>query len=319
MSQPPEAMPAIDVRGLSKRFGSVLAVDELRFSVPMGSVTGFLGLNGAGKTTTLRMVLGLARPDGGDALVLGRPYAELERPLTLVGAALETTGFHPGRTARQHLRIQSMQGRIDPGRVDAVLDATGMSTFADTRVGGFSLGMRQRLAFASTLLGEPRVLILDEPANGMDPAGVAWLRGFLRRFAHNGGSVLVSSHVLSEVAEVVDEVVVIDRGSLVAHDSVERLIGERGASVVARTPDAERLLPVLREAGASVTARPDGSVEIRDLPIERVGELAAASNVVLHELRAESATLEQVFLAMTGNGDGASAGPDRPDAGKAGS
>lgn len=319
MSQPPEAMPAIDVRGLSKRFGSVLAVDELRFSVPMGSVTGFLGLNGAGKTTTLRMVLGLARPDGGDALVLGRPYAELERPLTLVGAALETTGFHPGRTARQHLRIQCLQGRIDPGRVDAALDATGMSTFADTRVGGFSLGMRQRLAFATTLLGEPRVLILDEPANGMDPAGVAWLRGFLRRFAHNGGSVLVSSHVLSEVAEVVDAVVVIDRGSLVAHDSVERLIGERGASVVVRTPDAERLLPVLREAGASVTARLDGSVEIRDLPIERVGELAAASNVVLHELRAESATLEQVFLAMTGNGAGASAEPDRPDAGKAGS
>ena len=323
MLDPQTRAPAIDVRALSKRFGAVNAVDHLSFDVPLGSVTGFLGPNGAGKTTTLRMVLGLAVPTEGQARVLGVPYAELERPLTRVGAALETTGFHPGRTARAHLRIACLQGGLDPARVDAALSLTGMGQFADMKVRGYSLGMKQRLAFATALLGEPTVLVLDEPANGLDPAGVAWLRGFLRRFADDGGAVLVSSHLLSEVAEVADRVVVIDRGSLIADDTVERLVGAGGETVVVRSPDRDRLRSTLRAAGAEVVDRPDGGLGVRQLPIERVGELAGAEGLVLHELRRETATLEDAFLALTGTPATASQGlgapPVRPDVQSGGS
>jgi ABC-2 type transport system ATP-binding protein len=299
MFSPGGAAPAIEASALTKRFGSAVAVDGLTFSVPLGSVTGFLGPNGAGKTTTMRMLLGLARPISGSARVLGRPYAELDRPLTAVGAALETTGFHPGRTARSHLRVLCVEGGVPVDRVDPVLERTGMSGFATVKVGEYSLGMRQRLAFAAALLGEPLVLVLDEPANGLDPAGVAWLRGFLRRFADDGGAVLVSSHLLTEVAEVADRVVVIDRGTLLAEDSVEALVNAGGEAVVVRTTDPAALAAAVREVGGSVHSVGDGALSVRGVPIERVGELAAAGGIVLHELRRETATLEQAFLALT--------------------
>ncbi len=308
------AEPVIAVRNLSKRFGRVTAVGGVSFAVPPGSVTGFLGPNGAGKTTTLRMILGLAVPTGGEARVYGVAYRDLEQPLARVGAALETTGFHPGRTARSHLRVACMQGRIDQSRVDAVLALTGMTQFADTRVGGFSLGMKQRLAFATALVGQPTALILDEPANGLDPAGVAWLRGFLRRFVDDGGAVLVSSHLLTEVAEVADRVVVIDRGLIVAEDTVERLVATGGERVIVRSPDAAGLATGIRGAGGTVTDRPDGTLEVADVSAERVGELAAAGGVVLHELRTERSTLEDAFLTLTeGHAIGAKPAPSRPD------
>ena len=299
MSSPAGAALAIEATALTKRFGSTVAVDGLTFSVPHGSVTGFLGPNGAGKTTTMRMVLGLAHPTSGSSRVLGRPYEELERPLASVGAALETTGFHPGRTARSHLRVMCVEGQIPTDRVDPVLERTGMSAFASVKVGEYSLGMRQRLAFAAALLGDPSVLVLDEPANGLDPAGVAWLRGFLRRFADDGGAVLVSSHLLTEVAEVADRVVVIDRGRLLAEDSVAALVNAGGESVIVRTPDATSLTSTVRDAGGTVQESADGTLSIRGVPIERIGELAANGGIVLHELRRETATLEQAFLALT--------------------
>jgi len=299
MSSPAGGAPAIEASALTKRFGSTVAVDGLSFSVPHGSVTGFLGPNGAGKTTTMRMLLGLAHPTSGSAKVLGRPYAALEHPSASVGAALETTGFHPGRSARAHLRVLCAEGGIPADRVDPVLERTGMSAFATVRVGEYSLGMRQRLTFAATLLGDPSVLVLDEPANGLDPAGVAWLRGFLRRFADGGGAVLVSSHLLSEVAEVADRVVVIDRGKLLAEDTVDALVNAGGESVIVRTPEPAALTTVIRDAGGTVQNGVDGALSVRGISVERVGELAATGGIVLHELRRETATLEQAFLALT--------------------
>ena len=299
MSSQAGAAPAIEASALTKRFGSTVAVDGLTFSVPHGSVTGFLGPNGAGKTTTMRMLLGLAHPTSGSANVLGRPYAELEQPLASVGAALETTGFHPGRTARSHLRVMCVEGGLPADRVDPVLERTGMSAFATVKVGEYSLGMRQRLAFAAALLGDPSVLVLDEPANGLDPAGVAWLRGFLRRFADDGGAVLVSSHLLTEVAEVADRAVVIDHGRLLVEDSVAALVNAGGESVIVRTPDPAALTAAIRDAGGTVQDGDDGALSIRGISIERVGELAASGGIVLHELRRETATLEQAFLALT--------------------
>jgi ABC-2 type transport system ATP-binding protein len=205
-------MTDIAVLGLSKQFGGVRAVDDLTFEVPPGQVTGFLGPNGAGKTTTLRMVLGLARPTSGRALIGGRPYHELAHPRREVGAVLETTGFHPGRRGRDHLRIAAQIAGLPARRVDEILDRVDLSAAAGRRVRGYSLGMRQRLGLAAALLGEPRVLILDEPGNGLDPAGMAWLRGMLRDFAASGGAVLVSSHLLAEVAQTVDRVVILAGG-----------------------------------------------------------------------------------------------------------
>ncbi len=208
-------MAIIQAHGLTKRFGSVRAVDDLSFSVQRGSVTGFLGPNGAGKTTTLRMLLGLVTPDAGTATINGRVYADLPEPLHQVGAVLEASSFHPGRTARSHLRIQALAAAADPGRVDDVLDLVQLTPAAGRRIGGFSLGMRQRLGLATALLADPEILILDEPANGLDPEGVRWLRGLLRGFAAEGGTVLVSSHMLAETAQTVDSVVIIDHGRLV--------------------------------------------------------------------------------------------------------
>jgi ABC-2 type transport system ATP-binding protein len=302
---------AIDIGDLTKRYGATAAVDRLSFSVPRGSVTGFLGPNGAGKTTTMRVLLGLAAPTSGEAHVLGRPYRALDMPLQRVGAALEITGFHPGRTARNHLRVTCLQAGLDEARTDAVLAMTGMSEYSDSKVRAFSFGMRQRLALAASLLGEPEVLVLDEPANGLDPAGVAWLRGFLRRFVEGGGAVLISSHILSEVAEVADRVVVIDRGGLVTQGSVQELTTAAGEAVLVRSPDAERLRVALERAGAMVVPEPDGVLAVRSLAIQEVGRIAAEEHVVLHELSRRTSTLEDAFLSLTG---GYATPPARPDA-----
>jgi ABC-2 type transport system ATP-binding protein len=216
-------MPVIEVRGLTKRFGPVLAVDRLSFAVEPGEVVGFLGPNGAGKTTTLRMLLGLVRPDAGTATINGRSYQDLSEPLHQVGAVLEASSFHPGRTARNHLRVQALAGEADRSRIDDVLELTGLTDAADRRVGGFSLGMRQRLGLATALLTDPELLILDEPTNGLDPEGVRWLRDLLRGMAAEGATVLVSSHILAEVAHTVDSVVILDRGRLVAQSSLADL------------------------------------------------------------------------------------------------
>jgi ABC-2 type transport system ATP-binding protein len=216
-------MATIQIRGLVKRFGPVTAVDSLSFDVTPGTVTGFLGPNGAGKTTTLRILLGLVAADAGAATIGGRRYRDLPEPLHQVGAVLEATGFHPGRTARAQLRIQALAAEADPSRIEDVLDLVGLAGAADRRIGGFSLGMRQRLGLATALLADPEVLILDEPANGLDPEGVRWLRGLLRGFAAEGGTVLVSSHLLAEVAQTVDSVVIVDRGRLVAAGPVAEL------------------------------------------------------------------------------------------------
>jgi ABC-2 type transport system ATP-binding protein len=216
-------MSVIEVRGLTKRFGKVLAVDGLSFTVEAGEVVGFLGPNGAGKTTTLRMLLGLVRPDAGSATINGRAYAGLAEPLHQVGAVLEASSFHPGRTARNQLRIQAVAAGVDPSRIGDVLELTGLSEAADRRVGGFSLGMRQRLGLATALLPDPELLILDEPANGLDPEGVRWLRDLLRGMAAEGATVLVSSHILAEVAHTVDSAVILDHGRLIAQSSLADL------------------------------------------------------------------------------------------------
>ena len=220
-------MAIIQACGLTKQFGPVRAVDDLSFSVERGSVTGFLGPNGAGKTTTLRMLLGLVAPDAGTATINGRAYRDLPEPLHQVGAILEASGFHPGRTARSHLRVQALAARADPSRVDEVLDLVQLTGAADRRVGGFSLGMRQRLGLATALLADPEILILDEPANGLDPEGVRWLRDLLRGFAAKGGTVLVSSHMLAEAAQTVDSVVIIDHGRLVTQSPLASLTAHR--------------------------------------------------------------------------------------------
>ena len=219
-------MGTIQISGLKKRFGAVAAVDGLSFTVRPGTVTGFLGPNGAGKTTTLRMLLGLVRPDGGTALINGIPYQDLPEPLHEVGAVLEASSFHPGRTARAHLRIQALAADLDQSRVDDVLSLVDLSAAAGRRIGGFSLGMRQRLGLATALLADPDILILDEPTNGLDPEGVRWLRDLLRGFAAEGGTVLVSSHLLAEVAQTVDSVVIIRRGRLVTQGPIDELTAD---------------------------------------------------------------------------------------------
>jgi ABC-2 type transport system ATP-binding protein len=221
-------MAIIQAHGLTKNYGPVRAVDDLSFSVEQGSVTGFLGPNGAGKTTTLRMLLGLVAADAGTATIGGRAYAALPEPLHLIGAVLEATSFHPGRTARNHLRIQALAAAVDPARIDDVLGLVQLTAAADRRIGGFSLGMRQRLGLATALLADPQILILDEPTNGLDPEGVHWLRGLLRGFAAEGGTVLVSSHMLAETAQTVDSVVIIDRGRLITQSPLASLLAHGG-------------------------------------------------------------------------------------------
>ncbi len=289
----------IEVKDLSKRFGKVLAVDDLSFRAEPGTITGFLGPNGAGKSTTLRSALGLVHPDAGGVTVLGVPYRRLDRPLHRVGAVLEASEVHPGRSGRNHLRILATAAGIPRSRVDEVLGLVELSAAARRRVKGYSLGMRQRLGLASALLGDPEVLVLDEPASGLDPAGIRWLRDLLRSLAAEGRTVLLSSHVLAEVSQTVDRVVIIHRGKLVRQGSIaEVLAGAEGATRV-RSPDAKRLAELLAGRGKTVTDLGDGALAV-DAPPEQVGELAAANAVVLHELTVEQATLEEVFFELTG-------------------
>jgi ABC-2 type transport system ATP-binding protein len=293
-------MAAITVQGLSKRFGDVLAVDQLDFAIDEGTVAGFLGPNGAGKTTTLRMLLGLVAPDAGTATIGGRPYRELPDPLRRVGAVLEAGGFHPGRSARDHLRVMATAAGLAPGRVEEVLSQTGLAGAARRRVGGFSLGMRQRLGLAAALLGDPEVLVLDEPANGLDPEGVHWLRGLVRGLADQGRTVLVSSHLLAEVAQTVDQVVIIDRGRLVAQSTLAALAAGADRTVRVRTPEPEALRDLLLARGATVTVDGPDRLVVGGATTEQVGQAAAAGGVVLHEMRFERSNLEDVFLELTG-------------------
>jgi ABC-2 type transport system ATP-binding protein len=289
----------IEVKDLSKRFGKVLAVDDLSFRAEPGTITGFLGPNGAGKSTTLRSALGLVHPDAGGVTVLGVPYRRLDRPLHRVGAVLEASEVHPGRSGRNHLRILATAAGIPRSRVDEVLGLVELRAAAKRRVRGYSLGMRQRLGLASALLGDPDVLVLDEPANGLDPAGIRWLRDLLRSLAAEGRTILLSSHVLAEVSQTVDRVVIIHRGKLVRQGSIaDVLAGAEGATRV-RSPDAKRLAELLSARGTTVTDVGDGALAV-DAPPEQVGELAAANAVVLHELTVEHATLEEVFFELTG-------------------
>jgi ABC-2 type transport system ATP-binding protein len=294
-----EAMAVITIEGLTKRFGEVLAVDNLSFEVDRGTVVGFLGPNGAGKTTTLRMLLGLVTPTAGSATIDGKPYRGLAEPVCHVGAVLEASSFHPGRSARNHLRVVATAAGLPLARADAVLAQVGLAEAARRRVGGFSLGMRQRLGLATALLGDPQVLILDEPANGLDPEGVHWLRGLLRQLADQGRTVLVSSHVLAEVAQTVDQVVIIAGGRLVTQSSLAALTARTDQLVRVRTPQAETLRPLLAAQG--IQADPDGADQLiaAGTTTEAVGRAAAAAGIVIYEMSAERSNLEDVFLQLT--------------------
>jgi ABC-2 type transport system ATP-binding protein len=287
---------AIETAGLTKRYGSVTAVNDLSFSVREGAVTGFLGPNGAGKTTTLRMILALARPTAGHATVLGRPYAQLDEPARAVGANLEIAGAHPGRKGRDHLRALAAMAGLPRSRVEEVLKLVELEVAAGRRAGKYSLGMRQRLGLAATLLGDPQVLVLDEPANGLDPQGIRWLRDFLRGMAAEGRTVLVSSHVLAEVAQTVDDVVVIHRGRLVEQGPVSRLTS--GGHVVVRSPRVSELRGALERAGLSATGDGEELMVDADDPA-RVGDIAFEAGLPLHELTTRATSLEEAFLALT--------------------
>ena len=291
----------VEVRGLSKSFGAVRAVDDLSFTVEPGSITGFLGPNGAGKTTTLRMALGLERPDAGTATFDGVAYADLPSPVRTVGAVLETA-FHPARSGRNHLRVYCRAAGLPVSRADEVLAQVGLADAGRRRAGGYSLGMRQRLALATALLGDPAVLVLDEPANGLDPEGIQWLRGFLRHLAHTEGrTVLVSSHLLAEMEQTADRVVIVGAGRLVREGSIAELrSGTQGnAAVLVRSPEAGRLAEVLRVAGLSVGPAEDGRVTVTGTTPATVGAHAFRAGVELHELRAETSGLEELYFRLT--------------------
>ncbi len=292
-------MAAIEIQGLSKRFGEVAAVDGLSFSARAGAVTGFLGPNGAGKSTTLRMLLGLVRPSEGTATIGGKRYADLAEPFRHVGAVLEADAFHPGRPARDHLRVLAVAAGLPVARVDAVLREVDLADAGHRRVKGFSLGMRQRLGLATALLGEPEVLILDEPANGLDPEGVHWLRRFVRAFADGGGTVLVSSHVLAEVARTVDDVVIIANGRLVTQSSLAALANRSRSGVRVRTPQAEALRGALLAQGISAQLVAADALVALESTAEVVGLVAAGIGAVIYGMTPEHFNLEEMFLELT--------------------
>ncbi len=291
--------PVVVAESLSKRFGELLAVDDLSFELEPGTITGFLGPNGAGKTTTLRMLLGLATPSAGRALVFGRTYADLDRPALRIGAVLEATDFHPGRSGRDHLRMLGQAVGVPDSRADEVLALVELQDAGGRRVKGYSLGMRQRLGLATALLGEPDLLVLDEPANGLDPEGVRWLRDFLRSFASQGRTVLVSSHVLAEVAQTVDQVLIISRGRLVAESSLEDLTARIGGAVRVRSADSALLAAALDREHLKSTPSDEQVLIVNGTTTERVGEIAFAAGVPVHELVTEGASLEEIFLELT--------------------
>ena len=290
-------MPVVAAEHLTKRFGSVVAVDDLTFDLEAGSVTGFLGPNGAGKTTTLRMLLGLVRPTAGRALLFGGRYSETSAPK--VGAVLEAADFHPGRSGREHLMTLALAAKVPATRVDDVLEVVELTEAARRRVKTYSLGMRQRLGLAAALLRDPELLILDEPANGLDPEGVHWLRTFLRTFAAAGKTVFVSSHVLAEVAQTVDRVVIIHKGRLVTIAELGELTARMAGGVRVRAPRVRALLQPLAASGYEATVLDGDELLVVGASAAQIGELAADAGIALHELVPETSTLEQVFLELT--------------------
>jgi ABC-2 type transport system ATP-binding protein len=290
----------IVAHGLTKRYGKTLAVDDLSFTVSPGVVTGFLGPNGSGKSTTMRMVLGLDVPDAGSALVNGCAYAELAWPLREVGALLDAKAFHPGRSARNHLRWLAQTNDIPLARIDTVLDIVGLTAVAERRAGKFSLGMGQRLGIASALLGDPGVLLFDEPVNGLDPEGIRWVRHLLRNLASEGRTVLVSSHLINEMALTAERLVVIGRGTLIADTSVEDFLGDhRSDAVRIVTPTPQRFVAALSRAGGRPAVEDDGTIVASGLSSADIGELAADQQLILHELMPVRASLEDVFMELT--------------------
>jgi ABC-2 type transport system ATP-binding protein len=292
----------IDVQGVSKRYGEKLAVDDLGFVVRPGIVTGFLGPNGAGKSTMMRLILGLDAPTAGSVTVNGKRYRDHAAPLHEVGAMLESRAIHTGRSAYNHLLAMAQTHGIGRTRVAEVIDLVGLQEVARKRVGSFSLGMGQRLGIASALLGDPETLILDEPANGLDPEGIRWIRDLLRRLAAEGRTVFVSSHLMSEMSQTADQLIVIGRGRLIADTSVEEFVRRASSDVVrVRTPAPQRLRELLASATVTVADADGGALEVRGLTAAQVGEAAAAGGVALHELTPEQASLEEAFMRLTGD------------------
>jgi ABC-2 type transport system ATP-binding protein len=293
----------IDAQHLSKRYGDRLAVDDLTFTVAPGVVTGFLGPNGAGKSTTMRMILGLDAPSSGHVTVNGKAYNQLAAPLHEIGAMLEARAIHTGRSAYNHLLAMAQTHGIPRRRVEEVIDLVGLQTVARKRAGGFSLGMSQRLGIASALLGDPTTVILDEPANGLDPEGILWIRNLLKRLAADGATVFLSSHLMSEIALTAEHVIVVGRGKLIADTSVAEIVAQasQNAAVRVRTPEAARLRAGLVADGATVTSTAHDLLEVQGLSGERIGEIAAAQRVVLHELTPQMASLEDAYMALTGD------------------
>ena len=289
----------IEARGLTKRYGATLAVDDLTFDVAPGRVTGFLGPNGAGKTTTMRLILGLDHPTAGTVTIDGRRYGDLRFPLHEVGALLDASAVHPGRRAEQHLWALAQSNRIPRRRVKEVLELVGLTAVARKRIGTFSLGMNQRLGIAATLLGDPGVLMFDEPVNGLDPEGIVWIRHLFKRLAAEGRTVFVSSHLMSEMALTAENLIVIGRGHLIAEGTIDELTRRIAGNVLVRSPAAEQLTRLLTEQHAQVDTDA-GALRVRGMTAPAIGELAAAHGIVLHELAPEQASLEETFFELTG-------------------
>ena len=290
----------IEARNLTKRYGSTLAVDDLSFDIRPGIVTGFLGPNGAGKTTTMRMILGLDRPDSGAVTIDGRRFRDLAVPLQEVGALLDAKAFHGGRSGYNHLLCLAQSNGIPARRVDEVLAIVGLETAAKRRAQTYSMGMGQRLGIAAALLGDPAVLMFDEPVNGLDPEGIAWVRRLMRDLAAHGRTVFVSSHLMSEMALTAEHVIVIGRGRLIRDESISTFINSSSrGSVTVRTPQPDRLAVALREAGAAATTDNTGAMAVTGLDAAAIGELAAAAGIVLHELTPQRASLEEAFMELT--------------------
>jgi len=290
----------IDVSGVRKRFGSAVALDGMTFTVPPGQVTGFVGPNGAGKSTTMRVILGLDAPDAGTALIGGRPYRKLHPPLCHVGSLLDAAALQPGRSARNHLLWLAYSQGLNASRVDLVIEETGLTTVTRRKAGGFSLGMRQRLGIAAAMLGDPPVLMFDEPVNGLDPEGIVWIRGYLRSLAAEGRAVLVSSHLMSELEDTADHLVVVGRGKVIADTSVRNLLARAsGDRVELRTSAREEAMRVLARAGAQVAPSGPGMVTISGLPAERVVALLNRGAVPFSEVAAHRATLEDAYMELT--------------------
>jgi ABC-2 type transport system ATP-binding protein len=290
----------IELKGLTKLFGQIRAVDDLSCSIEPGVVTGFLGPNGAGKSTTMRMIVGLDRPTAGTATIDGRTYRELRYPLRTVGALLDANQLHPNRTARSHLRWIAASNRLPVKRVDEVLDMVGLTGVAGNKAGGFSLGMAQRLGIAAAMLGDPAVLIFDEPSNGLDPEGIRWVRTFMRTMAGEGRTVFVSSHLLAEMANTADRLVVIGRGRLIAATTMADFVNRSGAGAVrVRSPQCDELHDALGAAGLRVVHTEDSALLVTGAPTEDIGELAARHGITLHELSPQRASLEEAFMKLT--------------------